>query len=77
MANAPFFPPKVIEKMKNLGIAEWQVLDAFNNGEYKTLASGMKVAVKKFNGFEIGAGYTQDKNSGEYIITTVWKHERR
>lgn len=74
---APFFPPKTISKMKNLGISESSVLDVFNTGEAKTLPSGMKAMVKKYNGYEIGVGYTSDSNTGEYVVVAVWKRERR
>ena len=72
-----FIPPKTIAKMKSLGISEAYVLDAFNSGEPKTLPSGMKAVVKKYNGYEIGVGYTTRTTTGEYVITAVWKRERR
>lgn len=73
----PFIPSKTIAKMKALGVSETYVLDAFNSGEPKTLPSGMKAVVKKYNGYEIGVGYTTRTNTGEYIIVAVWKRERR
>lgn len=73
----PFIPPKTIAKMKSLGVSEAYVLDAFNSGEPKTLPSGMKAVVKKYNGYEIGVGYTRRTNTGEYVIIAVWKRERR
>lgn len=75
--SSPFIPPKTINRMSSLGINESQVLDVFNHGEYKTLSSGLKVAIKKYIGYEIGVGYTQRPNNGEYVITAVWKRKRR
>lgn len=72
----PFFPPKTIAKMRELGLSESQVLDVFNNGVYKTSDNGSKMALKKFNGYEIGCFYDQNGRTGEYIITAVWKRDR-
>ena len=74
---SPFIPPKTISKMKSLSVSEDHVLDVFNNGTYKTLPSGMKVAIKKYNGYEVGVGYTQRAENGEYVIIAVWKRERK
>ncbi len=75
--TSPFIPPKTVSKIITLGISESNVLDTFNNGESKTLSSGMKAMVKKYNGYEIGVGYTQNNLTGEYVIIAVWKRERR
>lgn len=75
--SSPFIPPKTIAKIISLGLSEANVLDAFNNGESKTLPSGLKVMIKKYNGYEIGVGYTRNATTGEYVIVAVWKRERR
>lgn len=72
----PFIPPKTINKMAALGISESYVMDTFNYGEPITLPSGLKACIKKYNGYEIGVGYTQNEK-GQYVITAVWKRERR
>lgn len=69
-----FFPPKTIKLITSLGLSESIVLDVFHNGESIKGKDGM---VKKYLGYEIGLFYTRDKNTGEYIITYVWKRERR
>lgn len=74
--SSPFIPPKTINKMAMLGISESHVLDVFNHGEQIVLSSGMKAVVKKYTGYEIGVGYTQNEK-GQYVITAVWKRERR
>lgn len=68
-----FFPPKTIKTMAKLGLSESSVLDVFNKGEPK----GRNGIVKKYSGYEIGLFYVRDKQTGEYIITYVWKRERR
>jgi len=72
----PFIPPKTIRKMASLGLSESQVLEVYKNGEYKVLGSGANAMIKKYSGYEIGLLYTQGK-TGEYVITTVWKRDRR
>lgn len=72
----PYIPAKTIRKMARLGVSEAQVLDVFNNGESKILSSGAKAMIKKFSGYEVGLLYVRGK-TGEYLITTVWKRERR
>ncbi len=72
----PFFPPKTIRKMASLGLNESQVLDVFKNGEHKVLSSGANAMIKKYSGYEIGLLYAQGR-TGDHVITTVWKRDRR
>lgn len=74
--SSPFIPPKTIEKIKRLGLSEGTVLDVFRNGEAKTIGSGQAM-IKKFAGYEIGLFYARNPRTGEYVITAVWKRERR
>lgn len=60
--------------MTKLGLSEFSVLDVFHKGRYLKGRDGM---VKKYTGYEIGLFYARDKNTGDYIITYVWKRERR
>jgi len=73
----PFFPQKTIQRMRDLGLSESQVLDVFNTGTYETSENGTKMAVKKFSGYEIGLFYDQSGKTGQYTIIRVWKRERR
>jgi len=68
------FPPKTVRLISSIGISESIVLDVFHKGEQIKSKNGM---VKRYNGYEVGLFYAQDKNTGEYIITYVWKRERR
>lgn len=76
MAN-PYFPPATIKKMAGLGISESDVLDVFYKGEYITKSDGTKMAIKKYTYHEIGLFYGVSKDTGEYVIITVWKRARR
>ena len=62
--------------MKLLGISESEVNDVFSNGEYGKSNDGSKLATKKYQGYEIGLFYKMMK-SGQYMILTVWKRDRR
>lgn len=68
------FPNKTLHLMSGLKLSEAAVLDVFNNGEAIKGKDGM---VKKYTGYEIGLFYARDKNSGNYIVTYVWKRDRR
>lgn len=72
-----YFPPKTIEKMKVLSIRESDVHDVFNYGEHNQTDTGSKKAIRKYQGYEIGIYYDRNKRTGEYVIITVWKRERR
>lgn len=65
-----------MNKVKALGLSEASVMDAFNNGTQATIGSG-KAMIKKYQGYEIGVFYSRNQKTGEYIITHVWKRDRR
>ena len=71
-----FIPTKTMKKVKALGLSEANVLDAFNNGSEVTIGSG-KAIIKKYQGYEIGVFYARNEKTGEFIITHVWKRDRR
>lgn len=76
MADYPFIPPKVIEKMSRIGVSEADVYDVWFNGEHFQLPSGMDAMKKKYSGWgELGLTYTRRFN-GEYMLTSVWKRPR-
>ncbi|HVZ58517.1 MAG TPA: hypothetical protein VG935_02090 [Patescibacteria group bacterium] len=74
--NLPVFLPNTIKRMREYGISESQVIDVFNHGIYKRSENGSKMAIKKFNGFEIGCFYDQNPRTTEYVITGVWRRDR-
>lgn len=75
MAN-PFIVYSVIQKMKALGLNESTLMDVYNNGEYRKFNSA-DTMVKKFSGFEVGLFYKRNPQTGEFVITHVWKRDRR
>lgn len=65
-----------LKKAAQLGISEATIMDVFNNGQTEKSAIGGWNAIKKYSGYEIGVYYNR-KPSGEWIIISVWKRERR
>lgn len=60
--------------MAGIGVSEADVHDVFSHGNEILGKNGM---VRKYNGYEIGFFYVRDSNTGEYVITYVWKRDRR
>jgi hypothetical protein len=75
--NNIIFTNKALSKMKDLGLSESYVLDAFNSGTVeKWSTGGGHNSVKKYTDYEIGVAWTTDPQ-GKYIITSVWKRNNR
>lgn len=74
-----YFPPKVLNKMKNLSVTENDILDVYNHGEYGKTITGTNMAVKKYpsQGYEIGIYYSANKYASGDVILSVWKRSRR
>ncbi|MCL4384593.1 hypothetical protein M1116_04010 [Patescibacteria group bacterium] len=71
-----FFPPKTLEKMKAMGIAEADIEDVFNKGQHG-VSKGNKMAIRKYNGYEIGIFYVMATfGPYDYAVVAVWKRER-
>ena len=60
-------------KMEEHRLTEADVEDVFRRGEKRK----GQVLVRRFNGYEIGMYYFQDSRTGEYIVTAVWRSERK
>lgn len=73
----PHFPKKTLDKMRNSGISESDILDTFNSGEHFTTSTGSHMMVKRYQsyGYEIGLYYVIDNFSGRPVITHVWKRK--
>ncbi len=67
------FTRKCMQKMKDWQLSEKDVTDVFRHGEI----TRENTMVRKYNGYEIGMYYFRDTKSGSYIVTAVWKRERR
>ena len=68
------FPRKTIDTMAGIGVSEAEVWDVYNKGTQILGKNGMS---RKYNGYEIGFFYVRDPNTGEHVVTYVWKRERR
>ncbi len=73
MPNTLFFTNHAVEKMKYWNISESTVTDVFNHGNQ--IKPNMMVS--KYNGYEVGLTYGTHKETGQYMIITVWKRDRR
>ncbi len=67
------FTNKALSKMKDWGLSEKQVWDVFSNGA--VVQDG--IMTRTYNGYEIGIAYGRDKRTGQYIIFSAWKRQRR
>jgi hypothetical protein len=67
------FTRKAIERMKDRGLTEADAIDVVLHGW--VLKENM--LVRKYNGFEIGVVYGKDRRTGQTIVFSAWKRERR
>lgn len=67
------FTNRAIEKIKAWNLSEADVADVFFHGE----VIKDHLMSRKYNGYEIGLAYGQDRITGQYIIYSAWKRERR
>ena len=67
------FTKKCIQKMKDEQLTEKDITDVFQHGEI----TSENMMVRKYNGYEIGMYYFRDAKTGNYIVSSVWKRERR
>lgn len=73
-----YFPPQIIQKLKEYSLRESDVWDVINHGEYLTKPNGTKMIVRHYKslGYEIGILY-KPHDTYDYIILSVWKQARR
>jgi hypothetical protein len=67
------FTNNAIAKMREWHLSEADVKDVFYHGG---VIVKQNIMVKKYNGYEIGLYYFQDKQTGRCIISSVWKRGR-
>lgn len=60
-------------KMQEWHLSEKDVGDVFYHGG---IVVKPQMMVKKYNGYEIGLYFFQDKQTGRPIISSVWKQDR-
>jgi hypothetical protein len=72
------FTNNALTKMKGWGLSEAEVLDTFNQGQTEWDASYQQwKAIKKYPGREVGVSYLQKSDTGQWVITSVWKRNNR
>lgn len=69
---APYIPPKTSQRIKDLGLSDWIVLDTFNTGNP---GPGPTQKYKKYDqwGYTVRITYVHNEN-GKDIITYVTKY---
>lgn len=67
------FTNKALDKMKYWGLSEAQVWDVFSKGA----STKEGIMTRKYNGYEIGIAYGWNNKTGQYIIFSAWKRQRR
>jgi hypothetical protein len=67
------FTNNALAKMREWHLSEADVKDVFYHGG---VVIKQNMMVKKYNGYEIGLYYFQDKQTGRFIISSAWKRGR-
>lgn len=72
-----YFPPTTLDKMAKNRLSEADIEDVFKFGDHGVTPNS-KVAVRKYNGYEVGLFYDKtNKVSFDYIVIATWKRDRR
>ena len=67
------FTNNALKKMAEWHLSEADVKDVFYHGG---VIVKQQMMVKKYNGYEIGLYFFQDKQTGQFIISSAWKRGR-
>lgn len=67
------FTNNALKKMSQWHLSETDVKDVFYHGGVVVKQNMM---VKKYNGYEIGLYFFQDKQTSQFVISSVWKRGR-
>jgi hypothetical protein len=67
------FTNNALSKMSQWNLSEADIKDVFFHGG---VIVKPQMIVKKYNGYEIGLYYFQDKETGRFVISSVWKRGR-
>ena len=69
----PYFTKKFEAKAKSWGLTEADAKDVLYHGA----STRENMLVRKYNGYEIGIYYFKDTWTGQTVISSIWKRERR
>lgn len=72
-AESLVFTKRAIAKLKSLGLSEADCTDVVLHGS----VIKEHMLARKYNGYEIGVVYGINDRSGQTIIFSAWKRERR
>ncbi len=67
------FTPNFQAKAKSWGLTENDAKDVYHHGQEVK----QHMIVRKYGGYEIGIYYFLDKRSGQPMINSIWKRDRR
>ena len=68
-----YFTKNFIAKAQLCGLTEADATDVYYHGN----TTKENIMVRKYNGYEIGIYYFKDAKTGQTIITSIWKRDRR
>jgi hypothetical protein len=68
-----YFTNNFQAKAKAWGLTEKDALDVYQHGEQVK----DHIIVRKYQGYELGIWYFTDSRTGQTVITSIWKRERR
>jgi len=68
---------KCFKEMEKLELTIEDIRDTFYHGRYATSKTGTPMAKKLYSEYEVGITYRVEGQSGDYLITFVWKNPRR
>jgi hypothetical protein len=67
------FTRKCLQRMKDEQLSEADITDVFEHGQLRN----ENMLIREYNSYEIGMSYFRDAKTGNYIVTAVWKRDRR
>ena len=70
-----WFTNSALKKMEEWGLSEAKVKDAVLHGEYVIGKDDM--ISRKYNGYEIGIYFFIAPDTGQTVISSIWKKPRR
>lgn len=71
--SAIHFTNNFQQKAKASGLTEKDALDVYHHGQQEK----DNMIVRTYPGYELGIWYFKDGRTGQPVITSIWKRERR
>lgn len=67
------FTKKSIRQMHDWNLSEKDITDVFRHGQLRA----ENMLTRLYNGYEVGMYYFRDAKTGNYVVSSVWKRDRR